>query len=330
MTDFAPIRRCFEESATVYIFCHINPDADCIGAMTAMQRILIKSFGKRDVTMCSFHHIPGNLHFLKGVESVLRPSDVDPAAIPDLALLVDCGIPERIGRDFAPILERAGAIAVIDHHLTNTGGGNVNCVDTGASSTCELIYRFCEFCGIEPDRDTATSLYTGLMHDTGRFMHTNTTPEVFRVSAKLVEHGADPAAVATAVYNERPVSHLRMLGYALANMRILHDGQVAYVVLPHAIFAELQATGEDTEGIVESIGAFSGCRVNFTVTITGEGLCRVSMRSRIGVNVGKITERLGGGGHAYAAGFRSRESSENVVERILEQVEAALSSPEEK
>ena len=330
MTDFAPIRQCLEENSSIYIFCHINPDADCTGAMIAMQRILTKSFGKKDVVMCSLDYVPKNLRFLKGASNINTLNMVDPAAKPDLALLVDCGLPTRVGKEFGPILERAGAIAVIDHHANNTGGGNINFIDSNASSTCEIIFRFCESIGITPDLDTATALYTGLMHDTGRFMHTNTNPEVFRIASKLVELGADPAAIATSVYNDRPVSHLKLLGYALANMKTHRDGEVAYAVLPREIFEPIGATGEDTEGIVEAIGAYDGCRANFSITITAEGLARVSMRSRVGLSVGKICEKFGGGGHAYAAGFRSRAAADTVVEMVLAQLDAAFDDADGK
>ncbi len=324
--DFDALDELFAKAESVSVFCHINADGDAIGAMLAMELILKNHYKKNDVKLFSRDGVPEFMKFLPGAENIYDAKNAPVAADVDVALLVDCGTAKRIGREFSGHLEKAGKIAVVDHHVTDGGFGDLNLTDPDASSACEVVYRFAESIAAVIDPDTATYLYAGIMYDTGRFIHSNTTPEVFRICAELVAAGAKPGEIAENVFNNRALSHLKLLGYSLSNMEITGDGKIAYLLIPRTIYDELGATDEDNEGIVEQLGAYRECEVHTTITETADGRTRVSMRSTGRINVGSICAELGGGGHVFAAGARSDDPLEEVARRVLEKTRAALAA----
>ncbi len=320
--NFKALRETLASQNSFIVFGHINPDGDSIGAMTAMSLIL-ESMGKKDVRLYSRDGLPAFLKFLPRTDLILDKSVAKKDAA-DVAVIVDCGGPKRIGDEFFPMLELVGCIAVVDHHATNGGFGKINIVESDASSTCEILARFVADMEIPMSPELATCLYTGIMYDTGRFLHSNTTDEVFQICAELVRRGAVPSFIAEKVYKQRSTGHQRLLGYALNNMQTAENGAICWTVLDRKVFESLGAVDEDSEGIVEDLGAYKGCEVHTVFGQTPEGRTRVSMRSTGRVNVGEICTEFGGGGHNFASGFRSKEPLETVVPKVIERIASAL------
>ncbi|MFA6451688.1 MAG: bifunctional oligoribonuclease/PAP phosphatase NrnA, partial [bacterium] len=306
--DFTALRELIANHNSFIIFGHINPDGDSIGAMCAAALIL-ETMGKTDVRLYSRDGKPTFLSFLPGADRIQNRQTAGKHSA-EVALLLDCGGPKRIGDEFLHLLESAGTVAVVDHHATNGGFGKLNIIDPDASSTCEILARFVLDSKIEVSAELATCLYTGIMYDTGRFLHSNTTSAVFQACAELVRFGADPSDIAAKVFKQRSQARLRMLGYALNNLHTAENNAISWTTIERKVFEDLSAIDEDTEGIVEEIGAYAGCEAHVVFGQTPEGRTRVSMRSAGRVNVGDICAEFGGGGHDYAAGFRSKEPIE--------------------
>ncbi|HOO56574.1 MAG TPA: bifunctional oligoribonuclease/PAP phosphatase NrnA [bacterium] len=303
------------------IFGHMNPDGDSIGAIIAMYRIL-KGLGKNAV-MYSRDGVPDYFRFLPDTDKIIGIEQAGGLNV-DTALLVDCGGPKRTGDEFVPALEGANAVFVIDHHATNSGFGDLSIVDPEASSTCEIIARYAEHSGLEIDPETATCLYCGIMYDTGRFLHSNTTYGVMRLASEMVRQGADPRNVAFNVYNRRSQAHLRLLGHVLDNMQTTADGRICWAVVERKIYDELGARDEDAEGIVEMLGSYNGCEVHATFSQTSNLKSRASMRSAGRVNIGRICAAFGGGGHDFAAGIRSGLPLNELAEKVIAEVLKAV------
>ncbi|HOX27614.1 MAG TPA: bifunctional oligoribonuclease/PAP phosphatase NrnA [bacterium] len=321
-TDFGSLLKAMKEAESISVFGHINPDGDSIGAILALN-IYLRNIGKTDIRLYSRDGSPGFLKFLPGSE-LIRVTENPETPPAELAVLVDCGGPRRAGEEMIPLIKAAKVCAVVDHHATNGGFGDIDIIDPRASSTCEILTRILEESGERMTPDLATCLYTGIMFDTGRFIHSNTTPDVFRACADLISAGANPSKIATSVYKHRSPAHLRMLGYALNNMKTAEDGAISWTVVERSVYDQLGAVDEDTEGIVEQIGAYSGCEAHIFFSQSTDGRTRVSMRSTGRVNVGKICEKFGGGGHDFAAGMRSKDPLNNIVERVITETVKAL------
>lgn len=302
------------------LFGHINPDGDSIGALLAFARIL-RGMGKKVWTF-SPNPAPAFLKFLPGAEGIVTdaPKDLEP----DVAVVLDCGGEKRAGEELVPLLKRAGKKINIDHHVSNEAFGDINIVDSDATSTCEIIFRFAKREGIPIDADTAACLYTGIMYDTGRFKHPSTTPEAFRVSSELVTLGAQPSEIAVKVYDGRSLAHLRLLGAALSNMKVEEDGGLIWSAVSKEQLEETGAANEDAEGVVDVLGSMDGCEVFLFITSLPDGRVRVSLRSKGVVDVSAIARDNGGGGHRSAAGFRSKKPMEEVAGMVVGQCRAGL------
>lgn len=318
--DFAELQKTLEDANEIAIFCHINPDGDCIGALFALGRTLMAR-GKK-VTMISHDGIPGFFKFVPMTSETVATS-TNVASLKernfDLAVMVDCATKKRAGEAFFPIMD-ASTLITIDHHATNDGFAARNFIDPSASSTCEILHRLFTRAGWNITPKVAECLYMGIMYDTGRFMHSNTTPEVFRICSELLAAGISPAEIANHVYRDRSRASLHILGYALVNMKTAADGQVAWATIPRSVFHEYGATDSDTEGIVETLGAYDGCEVHIVFTEGPDGRARVSTRSAGKVLVNEVCALFGGGGHKFASGIRSEKTLQEIEKLVVAEV----------
>lgn len=321
--DFKALEEKLKSNHSFSIFGHMNPDGDSIGAMLSMAHILRNHFGKNDVRVFSRDGVPGFLKFMPEADGISTDRERAMEKV-DLVLLLDCGTAKRVGDELAGCVEKAEHVAVVDHHATNTGFGELNLTDPDASSTCEILYRFVKEIGVNIDATLAIQLYTGIMYDTGRFIHSNTTPAVFEICSDLVSRGADPAEIAMNVYSARTLSHQRLMGYVMSNFKTAEGGAIAYCAMTRKQFEELGAVDEDNEGVVEQMGGYAGCEVHATFMELADGRVRVSMRSKGRVNVGKICKKFDGGGHDLAAGIRFRKPLDEVVEEVIAETQLAL------
>src|SRR5581483_5175280 len=176
------------ESNRIAIFSHVNPDGDSIGVGLGLKRGL-ESLGKEAHFVIS-DPVPEVFEYLPGIETV---RDELPAGGFDLMLVADCGDIHRVGRIYHDNEERflATKILNLDHHDSNTLFGNVNYVNVDAASSSELAFRLLDLLKAEIDGETATSLLTGIINDTGSFQHSNTDADVLQIASELRRRGAD-------------------------------------------------------------------------------------------------------------------------------------------
>jgi phosphoesterase RecJ-like protein len=276
---------------------HVKPDGDTLGAGLALG-LALKKLGKR-VHYFQQDPVPRNLRFLPDTQFVSR--DV-PADLPADALWVfgDMSSASRAG-EFLPKLEREN-ILDIDHHLGNDHFGKLNYVLTGECSTGTCVLHLLRGLGVELDRDIATCLLTTIMTDTGGFMHSNTTPEVLRVSAELMDLGADKEQITEEIFANKRLAAVKLLGRALSESTIEMDGRFMWSYVDEAMLGECHADGEDTEEIVNHLRSVEGVDVA-ALFKAYDGDIRVSLRSSGRVNVQAAAARLGGGGHFRASGL---------------------------
>ena len=321
--DFHELTSLIQTHQSFALFCHINPDGDCIGAVLAMYQVL-KKMGKQ-VYPISFHGVPSFLRFLPHADEII-PGDKAKDLTAEVAIILDCGDEKRVGEELIPVLRRAAKRISIDHHISNNFSfADLNYVDPHASSASELIFRFLQQENSPLNSDIATCLYTGIMYDTGRFKHPTTTPQVFQVCSELVAAGADPSQIAIQVYDGRSVAHLRLLGYSLSNIHIEENNALAWAVIERDRVEAMGAKDEDFDGVVEMLGAHEGCEIHIIFSAGTDSRVRVSMRSKGNVDVSRIASKFGGGGHRAAAGLRLSKPMAEVIDMVLNECRERLS-----
>jgi phosphoesterase RecJ-like protein len=207
----------------------------------------------------------------------------------------------------------------IDHHAKNPLFGDINWVDSDAAAVGTMIYELLLAIDVRITADIASLLYVALLTDTGSFRFSNTNANAFRICAELVERGADPAALATAVYDNVPAAKARLLGRALASLQILDGGSTALMLLPNAAFRDYPGK-PDTEGIVNQAQAIDGVEVSLLFKEIEAGRFRISLRANDSVDVAAVAATFGGGGHAKAAGCSIDGEFAVVRSLILEEI----------
>ncbi|MEO7039121.1 MAG: DHH family phosphoesterase [Candidatus Elarobacter sp.] len=174
---------------------HVKPDGDTLGAGLALG-LALKSLGKR-VGYFQQDPVPRNLGFLPDSQFVAR--DV-PADLPADTLWVFCDMSDssRAG-EFLPSLTRENMLD-IDHHLGNSHFGAFNYVIPTEASTGTCVLRLLHALDVTLTPEIATCILTTIMTDTGAFMHTNTTAAVLRMSAEMIELGADKPLITEEIF----------------------------------------------------------------------------------------------------------------------------------
>ncbi len=305
----------------VGLACHVNPDADALGSMMGLAAYL-RSRGTR--TICSYGNEPLEpprwASLLPGTEHLVPPSRFP--RDPSVMVTCDCASFDRLGVLGGPA-SRARALIWIDHHRSNEGHGTIQLVDPDASSTCEMAFRLIEAMGGGFDRDVATSLYAGLVTDTGRFQYQATTPETLRIAARLREHDFDHAALVRAMYEDNDPSFLRLLGTALGRMAEIPDVGVVWTYVTQADLAEAGIGPGDTDDLIDVLRTARDADVAAVLKQQRDGRFKVSVRSRGAHDLSVVAAAFGGGGHRLAAGYTSEHGPEGTIERLVDALRRA-------
>ena len=307
------------------ITSHVNPDGDSVASQLALKGIF-SLLGKRSAIVNS-HPVPRVYRFLPGAAEILirRRHSLRPYSA---LFALDCGHPSRA----SGFLDRKPSLTVvnIDHHVSNTGYGDLNWVDNRASSTCEIIHEIARRSGVEINGDIAANLYAGILTDTGSFRYSSTTPRSLSIASRLLRCGIDPHRIAENIYENAEFSSLRLLGKILSRINRSQDGRVSWMTLNHAELSSLSDISE-TEEFVNYARSLNTARIAMGFKEVSPGEIRVSFRSKGPVDVAEIASRHGGGGHRNAAGCTIRGDLKDVVKRLvaeagrfLNELEAAL------
>jgi len=289
---------------------HARPDGDAVGSALACCQIL-RSMGKQANVVLS-DGVPGIYRPLPYADSVLRGVEQAPDA--DAAIILEC---DGIARTKLTGLDKHYLIN-IDHHDTARPFGHVNWIDPNACATAEMIFRLARQAGVKISPEVATCLYTAVLTDTGSFCFTGTTERTFALAQELVRCGADPVKIAHSVYFSTQLSKMRLLGEALCTLH--KDGSLAWMNVTHRAMELCESQEEDCEGLVNYALAIQGIEVALFFREQADGRFRVSLRSKGAINVAKVAETFGGGGHSCASGCAIEGPLSVATERMIAQL----------
>ncbi len=298
------------------VVSHMDPDGDSIASQLGLAATLLK-MGKR-VTILSTDPLPKRYAFLPNSDRVRSEVPQDPDSL--TVFILDCPTLDRTGE---PPLKLSGheTVVNIDHHVSNQNFGDHRLVVPGASSTCELIYEIVTALGVELDPEIATDLFAGICTDTGGFKH-GTTPKTFRILGKLVDQGADPSQIMNHLYEDNPLSKMKLLGLILSSLEV--KDSISVLSLTQEMLRTTGSNLEESEDFTEYALSVRGAKVGILLREKGNGKIRVSLRSREPIDVDKIASLFGGGGHPQAAGCQLEGGLEEAKERLIEAVRQAI------
>lgn len=274
---------------------HEDSDGDSIGSQLALLSLL-EELGKA-AEVVDPSPVPERYRFLQGWERIKAVKEFisqTSSLTPEVCFLLDVGRRDRIG-EVADLISSSSLVVNLDHHEANPGFGNLALVAPEASSTCELLYDLFETMERKPTPGQAACLYTGILTDTGGFRNPNTTPRALEVSSELIRCGSDPAWIWDQVWGQMKPSRLLLLGQVLSSLEMSGNGQIGTFTLSREDWQKIGARLEESEDFISHAMGVRGVRVAVFMRERGDGLIRVSLRSRNGVDVNRIAAGFGGG-----------------------------------
>jgi phosphoesterase RecJ-like protein len=298
----------------IALACHISPDGDALGSMLALHHVLLAA-GRDSVASYSEPFVVApHYRELPGLE-LLTPPDQFPRD-PLVMVTFDSGSLDRLG-DLERNAKAAAELVVIDHHLSNHQYGSINVIDATAAASGVLVRRLVARMGLPLTRDAAVCLYAALVCDTGRFQYDSTTPEVFDLARELASFELPIARLCRTLFEEHRFAYLQLLADVLASTTLVSDRRFVWTKVTQSDLARHGVSFEEVEGLIDVVRRTREAEVACVLKEAGDGTWRVSLRSVGEVDVCRIAQQHGGGGHRFAAGFTSDESAEAVVRKIL-------------
>jgi phosphoesterase RecJ-like protein len=299
---------------------HKEPDGDCVGSQLALCSFL-RRLGKKALA-CSAGPFKRAeiLPYAGNFSAAPGPDELTGARV----IVTDCSELARTG-DLMPLLEGL-PLAVIDHHATNRRNGAADYLDIHAASVTCMVTRLIEAFGQTPGEEEAGLLFLGLCTDTGFFRHTEAgDAETFSLAARLIEAGASPKKTFLAMNGNRSLDSRILMGLVLARTKAYYGGRLLVSSETYEETQRLGLEGRDSDNLYQLLQSVRGVEGIMIVRQETPLRCTVGLRSRDALDVSRIAEKYGGGGHKNAAGASIDGLIDDVILKLLAEFEGFFS-----
>ena len=305
-----------EKKSNFAITTHVRPDGDGVGSSLGLCWLL-KSLGK-EAEVIVRDEIPPSYRQLPGADEIRQVSGIDREY--DAVFVIECSDIDRPGIE--GLAEQF--VVNIDHHATCEHFGSVNWIDATASAVGEMIYNLCKAIGGRVSKEIAECVYMALVTDTGSFHFPNTTDRTLKVASELVKVGVKPSRISEAVYNSYSWSRVALLQRVLATVRRNESGRIALMRQTLEMVEETGAVDGDNNGFVNMPLVAKEVQASVYMREVKPGTYRVSLRSKGPINVARVAESFGGGGHKNAAGCRVSGNWDEIENEIAARMQNAI------
>jgi phosphoesterase RecJ-like protein len=308
------IRSCLQGAERILIVSHIRPDGDAVGSLLGLG-LALEEVGK-DVQMVLEDSVPAGYRHLEGSERIRTRAE----GMFDLVIAVDASDLERIGgalRNLQRSDHAAGSVPDIniDHHVTNLNFAKYNLVLTDAAATAEIIANHLNDFGLSLTQPVASALLTGIVTDTLGFRTINMAPQVLHTVASLMEAGADLPSLYNNALHKRSFLTARLWGVGLSKLR--QDGPIVWTSLTREDRLAIGYPGRDDGDLINLVSSIEEAAVAVVFVEQNNGTVKVSLRTQSSLDVSKVAQGFGGGGHKAAAGAQIDGTLEEVQEKVL-------------
>lgn len=297
---------------------HVRPDGDCVGSTLGLYLYLTNYYPQIETDLY-LEEIPEAFHMMGRTE--VPKHEIPEGKEYDLFISLDCGDTKRLGFS-EPLFYAAKETMCVDHHISNETFADHNYIVPDASSTSELVFHL--FDEEKITREIASFLYLGIVHDTGVFQYSCTSPETMEVGASLMRKGINASAILDGTYYEKTYLQKQLLGKALLESMLLLDKKVIVSVMRLKEMEFFHAKATDLDGVASILRQTTGVDVAILLYEVEPQTFKVSLRSKELVDVSKVAAYYGGGGHVRASGVTMKGSPHDVINNLTLLIEAQL------
>lgn len=291
------LKNLIDNSNSIAVASHLNPDGDNLGSATAMLGMLNK-LGKNPVFILD-DSVPSSFKFLPNLSYSKSPENIDEDF--DLFIALDSSDEDRMGDRVKEIFNKSKKTVNVDHHFSNKNYADLNIVDENSPATCEVLARIFKSLNLQLDKEIATSLFTGLSTDTGSFKYSSVSSKTFEIASDLFKYDIDINEVTQNVYQSRSRQKTDLLIRAMNSIEYFDEDKIAVVIVTKEDIEKTQAAKSDADGIVEFVRDID--TVELAVLLKEKDDCiRLSLRSKSYFDCTKIASKFNGGGHIRASG----------------------------
>lgn len=317
---------CIKRNKRFLLTVHTNPEGDALGAELAFYNLL-KKLGKVAVII-NEDEVPYGYNFLPGINNIqkkIRNKRYLKKIDFDCFVILDCSDPQRTGEIYK-INTQGKPVINIDHHISNNKFGDVNWVEPHSSSTSEMIYKLFRKLRIPLDKNTAICLYVGILTDTGSFRYSNTTNFTHKIVSELLDFKLNIPQIYKNIYENIPFEDMKLLGKILPDMRREAGGKIIWFQVEKNLLRNEKLFFDLTEHVLSFGRAIKDAEVTvlFKENLGVKDEIRVNFRSQGKVDVNKIAQFFGGGGHKTASGATIHGKINLVRRKVLAKIKESL------
>lgn len=304
------------KASSIAICTHINPDGDAIGSSLGLYYVLKDM--KKDVFLIKNDTFPTNLTFLPDTDLYVE-SDREV----DLLIVLDVAGIERIGAA-GKFIDKSKFSICIDHHQTNEGFCDENIIIPSISSTCELVVSMLEKQKVYISPKASTYFYLGMVTDTNGFQYESVTSNTMRTAGYLMDCGADKSLIINNLYEKLDMNYHLLQAKIMQESKFLANKKIVISKLTQNDLEKYNLDFDKVDSLVSIMKSIDGVELSVLIKEYGKNEQKISMRSKKYINVSKIAQEYGGGGHIRAAGCTIFSSLDDAYKIILNRMEKLI------
>ena len=305
------------------ITAHTSPEGDAIGAELAFYHLL-KRLGKRavvvneDPTPVEYNFFPGREHIVV-YSPKLENIDFDCMVVLDCSDLNRTGQVHKLNKYNKPVIN-------IDHHISNDNFGTVSLVDAKASSASEIVFSLFKEMHVPIEKDSALLLYVGMMTDTGSFRYSNTSGYTHKVAGELMRFDFDVRQIYRNIYENIPYFDMQFLIKTLSKVHLVANGRIGWVEIPAKLLRHKKLSFDLSDHILSFVRSIKDIQAValFRENLGSHKEIRVNLRSSGKVDVNKVAQAFGGGGHRAASGCTIVGKLSDVRRKVIAKLRQSL------
>ena len=322
--NYLELKEIIESAKKISIIQAENPDGDSLGSAIALEQILT-NLGKEVELFCPVD-IPKYLRYFNGWDRVS-----DNLWKSDLYIIVDTTSSTLLSKIlenplYKNLLEK-NKVVVIDHHTDATPDlpFEYSLLLENKSSCSEVIFELCKKSGWQVNKLASSSLMGAILSDTLGFTTQNVSKETFITASELTSLGAKVSSIEESrrEFMKKAPEILEYKGDLIKRIEYFLDGKLALIHIPWDEIRQYSDKYNPSVLVIDEMRLVEGVEVCVAVKTYPDGKITGKVRTNLPI-AADIAGYFGGGGHAYASGFRVYDNYDQIIKELLDATEKAL------